>query len=497
MSGQHTAWTSDPAAPHDGDVWDLVVVGGGTAGIVAAKTAAGFGASVLMVERDRPGGDCLWTGCVPSKALIASANAAQAARISDDFGVTVGEVRVDFAAVMARVRRVVGTIEPIDSPDTLRESGVLLSHATARFLGPRSLSLSSGEVVGFRHAIIATGSRPLMPDVPGLTDVAAMTSDDVWDLTALPARLLVLGGGSIGCELAQAFARLGSQVTLVEAAPELLPREDAAAAGLVRSALLADGVEVRLATKIVAAAEGVGGIEVTTAAGQIISADRALVAVGRRPGTDGLGLASAGVAISGLGHVLVDARLRTTNRRIWAAGDVTGHPQFTHVAGVHGSLAASNAVLGLRRRVDTTTIPRVTYTHPEIAAFGVSADAPGAKVVDLHHADVDRAVTDGDTRGLTRLVLDHRRRVIGATVVSPRAGELLGELVVAARSRMRIGELAGTMHPYPGFGDAVWKPAIQAVREQLRRPSTTWLTGRLAAWQRIRHRSRSGARGQR
>lgn len=496
MNHQHAEWRSDPATPRDGQAWDLVVVGGGTAGIVAAKTAAGFGASVLMAERHRPGGDCLWTGCVPSKALIASANAAQAARNIGGYGVAAGEVRVDFTAVMARVRQVIGTIEPIDSPDTLRESGVRLAHATAQFLGPRSLRLSTGEVVGFRHALIAAGSRPLVPGIPGLASVAPLTSDDVWDLADLPASLLVLGGGSIGCELAQAFARLGSRVTLVEAAPELLPREDAAAARLVRSALLEDGVEVRLATKIVAAAAGAQGVQVTTAAGQIISADRALVAVGRRPDTDGLGLASAGVATSDSGHVLVDARLRTTNKRIWAAGDVTGHPQFTHVAGVHGSMAASNAVLGLRRRVDTATIPRVTYTHPEIAAFGIAAGAPGARVVDVHHAEVDRAVTDGDTRGLTRLVLDPRRRVIGATVVSPRAGELLGELVVAARARMRAGDLAGTMHAYPGYGDAVWKPAIQTVREQLQQPSTSWLTGRLAAWQRTRHRSGNGAPGQ-
>jgi len=495
MSGRDTPWTSDPVTPPDGVAWDLVVLGGGTAGIVAAKTAAGFGASVLMVETRRPGGDCLWTGCVPSKTLIASAHAAQSARDAPRYGVVTAGVQVDFAAVMARVRSVIGTIEPVDSPETLRESGAKLARGTAQFAGPRSVALSTGETIGFRHALIATGAGPLLPGIPGLDAVAALTSDDVWELSELPRRLLVLGGGSIGCELAQAFARLGSQVTLVEAAPELMPREDPMAGRLLRAALCADGVAIHLGTSVTAAARNQEGIEVTTSTGEVLRADQLLVAVGRRPHTESLGVEEAGVALTEPGHVVVDARLRTTNPRIWAAGDVTGHPQFTHVAGVHGSLAASNAILGVRRRVDLSTVPRVTYTHPEVAAFGVPADSdqPGLRVVDLAHTEVDRAVTDGDTHGLTRLVLDRRRRVVGATVVSPRAGELLGELLVAARGRLRAGDLAGTMHAYPGYGDAVWKPAIATVREQLQQPGASWVTRKLAGWQRLRHRG--GARG--
>lgn len=494
MNTRHDPWLSDPVALSDGDVWDLVVVGGGTAGIVAAKTAAGFGVSVLMVERERPGGDCLWTGCVPSKALLASAHAARAARGGTKFGVHASGVTIDFASVMERVRSVIANIEPVDSPDTLRESGAKLVRASARFVGPRSIALSTGETVAFRHAVIASGARPLVPTIPGLDEVASLTSDNIWDLNALPERLIVLGGGSIGCELAQAFAVLGSHVTLIEGADELLPREDSQAAALVRAALVADGVDVRLASSVTAARTTAQGVEVTTTKGEVVTADRLLVAVGRRPNTDGLGLEDAGVRVGKSGHVVVDPRLRTTNKRIWAAGDVTGHPQFTHVAGVHGSLAASNAVLGVRRKVDLATVPRVTYTHPEVAAFGAAAGTlADGHVVDLPHAEVDRAVADGDTRGLTRLVLDHRRRVVGATVVSPRAGELLGELVVAARGKLKAGDLAGTMHAYPGYGDALWKPAILTVREQLQQPGATWVTGALAGWQRTRHPSGADA----
>ncbi|TAM85246.1 MAG: oxidoreductase [Jatrophihabitans sp.] len=455
-----------------------MVIGGGTAGIVAARTAAALGARVLMAEHRRTGGDCLWTGCVPSKSLLAAAGAAATARGADRLGVSVEQVRVDFAAVMAHVRAAIGAIEPQDSPRALAEAGVRVVQATARFTG-RDRAEVDGVTVRFRQALVATGSEPSLPPVPGLADALPLTSDTVWELTTLPARLLVLGGGSIGCELGQAFARLGARVDIVEAVVRILPREDTDAAELVAAALRQDGVGVHTGVAVDevtgsdTAERGCGVARL--ADGTEIGFDRILVAVGRRPHSRDLGLDAAGVAVDGRGYLCVDGHLRTTNRRIWAAGDVTGHPQFTHTAGVHGSLAAANAVLGLRRRVDVTAMPRVTFTAPEVAAVGVGlADARRHARLSARttpHERVDRAVTDGATNGFTRLVLDPRGRIVGATVVGPRAGEVLGELTLAVRRGLRTRDLAGTVHPYPTYGYGAWDTAIADARARLRGPA--------------------------
>lgn len=465
---------SDAVTPPDGRAWDLLVVGGGTAGIVAAKTAADLGASVLLVERARTGGDCLWTGCVPSKAMLAAAHAASDAKAARQYGVH-AQVRVDFDQVRRHVHATIGAIEPDDSPATLRASGVRVGFGQARLLGSDRLMIDSpelGEVtVRFRHAVLATGSAPTLPPIDGLDAAHVVTSDSVWDLSELPARLLVLGGGSIGCELGQAFARLGSKVVIVEAGERLLPRESAAAAGLLTDALRADGVDVRVGAAAQRVTFDAGGATLTLADGSVVEGDQMLVATGRAPHTAGLGLQAAGVDCDERNYVRVDDRLRTTNARIYAAGDVTGHPQFTHLAGVHGSLAASNAVLGLRRRTSTSTVPRVTFTQPEVAAFGVSPDraaqGPGLHVRSIEHEDVDRAVAEDRTAGLTQLVLDRRGRVVGAAIVGPRAGESLPELVLAARHGLRARDIAAAVHAYPTFGDGPWKAAIEDVRGQL------------------------------
>ncbi len=473
-------WVSDDIAPPDGAAWDLLVIGGGTAGIVAATTAAGLGASVLLVEDTRPGGDCLWTGCVPSKALLAAAHAAADARAAARFGVHVDSVRVDFGEVMTHVRSVIGYVEPDDSPATLRAAGVNVAHAYAG-TGTDTAAVNAAEgglgaaaptEVRFRHALIATGSQPLVPLIPGLDDADPLTSDSIWTLTELPRRLLVLGGGSIGCELGQAFARLGSQVTILECEPNLLPREDPYAAGLLLAALAEDGISIHNGARLAAVESHGGALLARTEAGATVPFDRVLVAVGRTPRTTGLGLAEAHVRTCERGYVEVDARLRTTNARIYAAGDVTGHPQFTHVAGVHGSVAATNAVLGLRRRAETATIPRVTFTQPEVAAVGVSpddGDRHGLTVHTVHHDELDRARAEDTCRGVTRLVLDRRGRLVGASIVGPRAGESLAELVLAAKRGLRARELAAAMHAYPTYGDGPWKAAIADVQQRLER----------------------------
>lgn len=455
--------------------WDLLVVGAGSAGLVGARTAASLGASVLLVERGRTGGDCLWTGCVPSKALLAAADLAADARRASRLGVHADRVRVDFGQVMAHVHAAIKTIEPVDSPAALHDAGVAVAHGALRFTGPRSVDID-GVGVRFRQALIATGSRPAVPPIPGLAAAAPLTSETVWDLTELPGRLAVLGGGTIGCELGQAFARLGSAVTIVEGADRLLPGEDPDASRLVTDAMIEDGVTVHTGQSIVE----VSGQTLVLADGQRVEADAVLVAVGRHPDTATLEPQAAGVALDELGFVTVDERLSTSNPRIRAAGDVTGHPQFTHAGGVHGSTAATNAVLGLRRRADRT-IPRVTFTSPEVAAVGAptAGSHPGGTVRTVAHDEVDRAVTDGRTPGLARVVTDPRGRIAGATVVGPRAGETLAELTLAVRRGLRTRDLAGSMHPYPTYGDGPWHTAIGDIRDRLAAPGARRVTAAL------------------
>jgi pyruvate/2-oxoglutarate dehydrogenase complex dihydrolipoamide dehydrogenase (E3) component len=475
--------------------WDLVVIGGGSAGIVGATTAASLGARVLLVERARTGGDCLWTGCVPSKALIAAAARVAQARTARSLGVTVTGVHVDFAAVMDHVRAAIAAMEPVDSIESLEAAGVTVMTGVATFTGPRQLDVD-GAPLRFRHALLATGASPAVPPIPGLAHTRFLTSDTLWDLTSLPARVAVLGGGSIGCELGQSLARLGAEVTIVEAAPRVLPREDPDASEAVAARLAADGVDVRVGQAVRAVDPDVDGSGVLhlgdDATGSTVAFDRLLVAVGRTPRTRELGLDVAGVALDDGGFVVVDAGLRTTNRHVWAAGDLTGHPQFTHVAGVHGSLAASNAVLGLRRKVDLTSVPRVTFTDPEVAAVGVPTDrarlAPGLAVVTRRHDHVDRAVAEGETAGFSRLAIDGRGRVVGATLVGPRAGETLSELTSAVRMGLRTREVASTIHPYPTYSDGPWNAAIDDLRRRLRRPMTVRAMDALVRVQRWRSR---------
>lgn len=456
------------------DRWDLVVLGGGTAGIVAAKTAATLGARVLLVERDRPGGDCLWTGCVPSKALLAAAEAAAGARNATRFGVHVDGVRVDFSRAMEHVHAAIQEIAPVDSPEMLEAAGVTVRSGSGRFVDEGVLDID-GETVHFTQAVIATGAAPAVPPIPGLADLDVLTSDTVWDLTEAPRRLAVLGAGSIGCELGQGLARLGVDVTLVEGAPRILPREDPDAAAVVHRTLQDEGVEIRVGQTVESVtASGPTSGSLCLDDGSTVDFDRLLVAVGRRPRTGDLGLDAVGVEVDQRGFVVVDDRLRTTHPRIWAAGDLTGHPQFTHVAGVHASLAASNAVLGVRRTVETAAVPRVTYTHPEVAGVGVDTGRArnGVRILTLDHSDVDRAVTEGRTDGFTRLATDDKGRVIGATVVGPRAGETLGELALAVRRGLRTRDLASITHAYPTWNDGPWNVAVADVREQLARPAT-------------------------
>ncbi|MGB5952139.1 MAG: FAD-dependent oxidoreductase [Ornithinimicrobium sp.] len=466
--------------------WDLVVLGGGTAGIVGAKNAAGFGAKVLLIEEDRTGGDCLWTGCVPSKSLLAAAHAAAVSRTSAALGVTYAPPEIDFAAVMEHVRSAITTIEPVDSPQALNDAGVEVLAGRGVLTGPRSVQVTTdashtdkaGEGgpdgvpvvhdIEFEHLLLSTGAEPAIPPIPGLAESDPLTSETVWELTALPQRLAVLGGGSIGSELGQAVARLGSQVTIVEGESRLIPREDERASAVLTAAMQADGVTVRTGAKVTEVSQGPEGRALVLDDDSSVDFDRVLVAVGRRPRTSDIGLDEAGVEVDDHGMVVVNDLLRTTNERIFSAGDLTGHAQFTHLAGMHGSAAASNAVLGTRRKA-ATTVPRVTFTDPEVAAVGASTQDPeaGHRVEVIEHSDIDRAVAEGRTEGFTAIVHDKGGTILGATVVGPRAGEMLSELTLAVTKGLKTTDLAGVIHPYPTYSDGPWNAALADVSRRL------------------------------
>ncbi|MEO3839448.1 FAD-dependent oxidoreductase [Streptomyces sp. B22F1] len=449
--------------------YDMVVIGGGSAGLTAARTAGRLGARTLLVESGRLGGDCLWTGCVPSKALLHVAAETAAARRAGAYGLAAASGPVDLASAMRHVKGAIAAIEPHDSAESLRPLGVETAYGRAAFSGPRTLTVAEREI-SFRYAVIATGSSPTLVPVPGLAEADPLTSDSLWDLDRLPERLVVLGGGPTGCELGQAFARLGAQVTLVEAMERLLPREEPDASQAVRRALEADGVTVLAGYR----AERVTGSAMHGPGGPL-AYDTLLAVTGRRADTAGLGLAEAGVQLTDRGDVRVNDRLRTANPRIYAAGDVTGRSAFTHLGGVQGGAAAAEALLGVRRRIDYGAVPRVTFTDPEVARVGRTAAEARAehgdtvRVHTLPHDRVDRAVAEGRTDGFTTLVLGPRARIIGATVVAPRAGETIAHLAAAVRLGWTAPQYARTVHPYPTYADGPWHAALADVYDRLAR----------------------------
>ncbi|TFD57721.1 oxidoreductase [Cryobacterium suzukii] len=450
--------------------FDLAVIGGGTAGLVASRTAASFGAKVVLIEGNRLGGDCLWTGCVPSKALIAAANAATTARSSVSLGLSVSDVHVNFAQVMAHVQNAMQEIAPVDSAESLERDNIDVVIGKARFTGPHSVDVN-GRELRFQQALIATGAAPALLDIPGIDAVDVVTSETFWNLRNPPQRLVLLGGGAVSCEIAQAMARLGAAVTLVHRGPRILPKEDDRASAIIRAALIADGVDVRTSCTAVSVTSSdrlAGTLSLDD--GTALSFDRLFVALGRRPNTSGLNLQCVGVRRDEHGNIVVNSGMRTSNPRIWAAGDVTGLPQFTHTAGVNASVAATNAILGLTRTVDSTAIPRVTFTHPELGAVGLQArDAQAGvhRILTWDHAHVDRAVTEAKTAGYTQLIVDKRGRVLGGTVVGPRAGETLGEISLAVRKRLTTSDIASTTHAYPTYNDGLWSVAVADVRHRL------------------------------
>ncbi|WP_085316119.1 FAD-dependent oxidoreductase [Derxia lacustris] len=475
---------------------NLVVIGGGSAGLVTAYIAAAVKAEVTLVERHALGGDCLNTGCVPSKALIRSAKfAAQLAR-GDEFGIAVGPPQVDFAAVMERVQRVVQTIAPHDSVERYTGLGVDVALGSARIVSPWEVEIAapdgSRRTLTTRAIVIAAGARPFVPPLPGIDRIEVLTSDTVWKLRERPARLLVLGGGPIGCELAQAFARLGSKVTQVEMAPRLLLREDAEVSALVEAKFRAEGIDVRTGhaalrvdvlgeRKLLVAAHAGREVE--------IDFDALLVAVGRSANLDGYGLKELGVTTGRT--VEVNGYLQTNFPNIYAAGDVAGPFQFTHAAAHQAWYAAVNALFDPIRkfRADYRVIPWATFTEPEVARVGLNEQEAAERgiaceVTTYGIDDLDRAIADGEAHGFVKLLtVPGKDRILGATIVGEHAGDLIAEFVLAMKHGIGLNKLLGTIHIYPTLAEANKYAAGNWKRAHVPTRALAWVA-RWHAWRR-------------
>lgn len=450
--------------------FNLVVIGAGSAGLVSAYIAATARAKVALIERDRMGGDCLNTGCVPSKALLRTARLMADARDAQRYGIARMEAEIDFAQVMERVQAVVAKVEPHDSIERYTALGVDVILGEARIVSPWEVEVA-GQRISARSLIIATGARPLVPDLPGMHDIEYLTSETLWDLRALPKRLLVLGGGPIGCELSQAFARLGSDVTQVEMAPRLLPREDADAAAQVEARFREEGITVMTGSKALRVerdgdgdGDGLRGVLVCERDGAEVAVpfDRLLIALGRKANVDGFGLQELGVELTKRGTVQVDALLRTNFPNILVAGDVAGPYQFTHVASHQAWYASLNALLApfWSFKVDYRVIPWATFTDPEVARVGLSEDEASAQGIAVEVTrygleDLDRAIADSADRGFVKVLTQPGKdRILGAMIVGAHAGELLAEFVLAMKHGLGLNKLLGTIHIYPTMSEA-------------------------------------------
>jgi pyruvate/2-oxoglutarate dehydrogenase complex dihydrolipoamide dehydrogenase (E3) component len=481
-------WASPEPAPR----YNLVVIGAGTAGLVTAAGAAGLGAKVALIERELLGGDCLNVGCVPSKALIRAARAAAHVRDAAQFGVRVPPgVQVDFPAVMERMRRLRAGISPHDSAARFRGLGVDVYLGQGAFTGPNTIAVG-GQTLRFRRAVIATGARAARPAIPGLAEAGFLTNETAFALTALPPRLAVIGAGPIGCELAQCFARFGSQVHLLGNHPQVLPREDEGAAERVEKALRRDGVELTLSCRIVRVDKRGDDKVIHLACGdrqREIAVDALLVGAGRVPNMEGLNLDAVGVRHDSKEGVWVNDRLRTSNRNIYAAGDICSRFKFTHAADAMARIVIQNALFKGRARASALTVPWCTYTDPEVAHVGLYEHEARERGIAFRTftqelTDVDRAVLDGEDEGFVKVLVTPRGdTILGATIVAAHAGDLISELTLAMVGRLGLGTIARTIHPYPTQAEAIKKVGDAYNRARLT-PIVKWLFGKWLAWSR-------------
>jgi pyruvate/2-oxoglutarate dehydrogenase complex dihydrolipoamide dehydrogenase (E3) component len=457
--------------------YGLLIIGGGPAGLMAAHKAAARGAKVALIERNLLGGECLNTGCIPSKTIIRTSRLYAEMRNAENFGARVpGDIRVDFPFLMERVKDVRARIGHLSfSAKQLTSLGVDIYSGEAAFVGPATVEVN-GAAVHFRKALIATGSRPIIPTIPGLVEAGYLTNENVFDLTQCPRRLLVIGGGPLGCELAQAFCRLGSQVTIVQDDPMFLLQEERDAAQILSEALERDGIDINLNTQVanirVEKDEKIIDL-VSEDYKRTVVVDEILIGVGHRPNVEGLNLDTVGVEYDAQDGIRVDDFLRTTNPRIYAAGDVCFEHTFTHIEGASAGIVVENALFRGRKRHSALTVPWCTYTDPEIAHVGLYVREAQKKGISINTftvlmQDVHRAIADGEEEGFVKISVENGTdKIVGATVVARHAGEMINDITLAMTSRIGLRALAGVIHPYPTQAQAIKMAADAYCRAQL------------------------------
>ncbi|MBD1863579.1 MULTISPECIES: mercuric reductase [Trichocoleus] len=480
-------WTN----PQPAACYNLVVIGGGTAGLVTAAGAAGLGAKVALVEKHLLGGDCLNVGCVPSKCMIRSARAVADLKAAGQHGIQIPEnLEVDFATVMERLRRVRAEISYHDSAQRFQQLGVDVFYGTAKFTSSNTAEVA-GQTLRFKQAVIATGTRAVEPAIPGLAEAGYLTNETVFRLTQRPQRLAVVGGGPIGCELAQAFQRLGSEVVVLHKNDHLLDREDADAAEIIQQTFINEGIQLLLSAQI-------QRVEVSSAGKVIyyesngqpdsIVVDEILVGAGRVPRVEGLDLERVGVKYDKTQGVWVNDRLQTTNPRIYAAGDICMDWKFTHAADAAARIVIQNALFLGRKKLSSLTMPWVTYTDPEVAHVGLYEPQAEAQGINLDTylvplEEIDRAIVDGETAGFAKIhVKQGTDKIVGATIVARHAGEMISEVTLAMVGNLGLGAIANTIHPYPTQAEVIRKAADAYNRARLtptiKKLFSTWLAWR-------------------
>jgi pyruvate/2-oxoglutarate dehydrogenase complex dihydrolipoamide dehydrogenase (E3) component len=454
---------------------DLCVIGAGSGGLSVAAIAAAFGVPVILVERDRMGGDCLNAGCVPSKALLAAGHRAHAIRDARKFGIEVPEPIVDFARVRDHVREVIESIAPNDSVERFTAMGVRVIKAHARFKDARTLE-AGGVTIQARRFVLATGSRPAVPPIAGLEAVPHLTNETVFDLAERPRRLVIVGGGPIGAEIGQAMRRLGAEVVILEAG-RLLSRDDPEMAAVIARALQAEGVEIRAGVRVERVEGEAGAIRVTLAGPEggepeTVEGSHLLIAAGRSPTVDGLGLDEAGIAVEN-GAIRVDRGLRTSNRRVYAVGDCAGGGteglRFTHAANYHAGIVVRRALFRLPANVDNRVMPRVTYTDPELAAVGLNEEEARArhgtvKILRWPVAENDRAQAERETSGHVKVLVGRGGRILGCAIAAPRAGELIVPWELAMQKNGTVNDIANLVFPYPTLSEISKRAAVEYLK---------------------------------
>ncbi|HKF96332.1 MAG TPA: FAD-dependent oxidoreductase [Gammaproteobacteria bacterium] len=440
--------------------FDVCVIGAGSGGLSVAAGAAQLGLNTALVEQNKMGGECLYTGCVPSKALLQAARVAQTFRKAGAFGMKAQEPDVDFSAVKDHVYDVIAAIAPHDSQERFEGLGVSVIRAATRFTGPDTVTAGE-QMIKARYIVVATGSRPTMPPIEGLEPGKALTNENIFELREKPDHLVIIGGGPIGIEMAQAHRRLGCKVTVLDMGP-ILPKDDPELVAVLRERLQEEGIDCFEHTKIVRIEHGQDTVAVRgekDGNGISVTGSHLLVAAGRQPSVDSLDLEKAGVRYSKRG-IEVDKRLRSSNKRIYAAGDVTGGPQFTHIAGYHAGIIIRNIAFKIPARVDYAALPWVTYTDPELANVGLTEaiaieqfGREKIRTVSWHFDENDRAQTEHRTEGLIKVTLLKSGKIVGATILGPHAGELIGLWAHAISQKQKIGALTDMIAPYPTLGE--------------------------------------------